>query len=179
MESILDFQFEVLTTYLNDGGKEPCRSKTNNAHAYLGAPYGIYQTQDGWLALAMGDIIQLGDLLKCDGLKKYEDRKTWFSRRDEIKGILVQHLKTASTGSWLAVLEEADIWCAEVLNWEKLRKHSGFLALEMIQTVERSPEVSLQTTRCPIRIDGEILKSKQGAPQVGQHNGEIEKRYRL
>jgi len=40
LESIVDFQFEVLTTHLNDGGKAPHRSSTNNAHAYLGAPYG-------------------------------------------------------------------------------------------------------------------------------------------
>src|ERR1700735_1890008 len=46
LESILDFQFEVLTTYLNDGGQLPRRSRQNNAHAYLGAPYGIYATQD-------------------------------------------------------------------------------------------------------------------------------------
>src|SRR5260370_39177169 len=44
MESILDFQFEVLSTHLNDGGKLPRRSAVNNAHAYLGAPYGIYET---------------------------------------------------------------------------------------------------------------------------------------
>jgi len=38
MESILDYQFEVLTTHLNDGGLLPQRSAVNNAHAYLGAP---------------------------------------------------------------------------------------------------------------------------------------------
>jgi len=47
LESILDFQFEVLTTHLNDGGQLPHRSAVNNAHAYLGAPYGIYATADG------------------------------------------------------------------------------------------------------------------------------------
>jgi crotonobetainyl-CoA:carnitine CoA-transferase CaiB-like acyl-CoA transferase len=42
LESTLDLQFEVLSTFLNDGGKQPVRSSVNNAHAYLGAPYGIY-----------------------------------------------------------------------------------------------------------------------------------------
>src|SRR5215469_175065 len=55
LESILDFQFEVLTTHLADDGRLPQRSKRSNAQAYLAAPYGIYPTQDGYLALAMGD----------------------------------------------------------------------------------------------------------------------------
>src|SRR3546814_14701830 len=53
LEALVDYQFEVLTTHLNDGGKLPRRAATDNAHAYLGAPYGVYRTADGWLALAM------------------------------------------------------------------------------------------------------------------------------
>ena len=53
LASVIDLQFEVVTTYLNDGHKRPHRSTFNNAHAYLAAPYGIYQTADGYIALAM------------------------------------------------------------------------------------------------------------------------------
>ena len=65
LESILDLQFEVITTHLNDGGRTPERSAVNNGHAYLGAPYGIYATADGHLALAMGVVPRLGELLGC------------------------------------------------------------------------------------------------------------------
>src|SRR6266702_2886622 len=83
IESTLDFQFEVLTTYLNDGGKSPQRSAVNNAHAYLGAPYGIYATADGYLALAMGSILKLGQLLQCPELAAYTDPASLFDQRDE------------------------------------------------------------------------------------------------
>src|SRR4051812_2539812 len=46
-ESILDFQFEVLTCFYNDGNELPVRSAVNNGHAYIAAPYGIYKTKDG------------------------------------------------------------------------------------------------------------------------------------
>ena len=36
LESVLDLQFEVITTYLNDGHQPPKRSAYHNAHAYLG-----------------------------------------------------------------------------------------------------------------------------------------------
>ena len=173
LESILDFQFEVLTTHLNDGGLLPKRSTVNNAHAYLGAPYGIYETSDGYLALAMGSIPVLGDLLDCPSLLTYTDTATWFTRRDEIKQILVNHLKTQATQYWLDILEPQDIWCANVLTWDKLLEHDGFKVLDMVQEVSRSETVKLDTLRCPIRIDGEILKNPKGAPRIGEDTQNI------
>ena len=180
LESILDYQFEVLTTHLNDGGKLPERSSFNNAHAYLGAPYGIYATQDGYLALAMGSVTRLGELLGCRELLSYPDPKTWFTRRDEIKRILAQHLKTQSTAQWLGVLEPEDVWCADVLDWSRLLAHQGFQALDMLQEVRRETSgATLRTTRCPIRINGEILKSKKGAPKTGEQTEKIASEFGL
>ena len=53
LEALVDLQFEVLTTYLNDGRRPPNRAAKSSAHAYLSAPYGVYACQDGYLALAM------------------------------------------------------------------------------------------------------------------------------
>ena len=169
LESILDMQFEVLTTYLNDGGKAPQRSGVNNAHAYLGAPYGIYQTSDGFLALAMGSVAQLGKLLHCAPLLAFTQAESLFDQRDEIKAILAAHLQTSTTAHWLSILEPADIWCADVLTWERLFQHEAFRVLDMVQEVTSRPGVAMRTTRCPIRIDGEVLKSGKGAPRVGEH----------
>ena len=180
LESVLDYQFEVLTTHLNDGGKLPQRSALNSAHAYLGAPYGIYETSDGYLALAMGSITRLGQLLQCaDALAPYEDPKSWFDKRDEIKRILAELLKTQTTDHWLEILEPADVWCADVFTWPRLMQHEGFRVLDMIQNVGRSNGVSLRTTRCPIRIDGEIYKSEKGSPTVGENTEDIRDEYQL
>ena len=173
LESILDLQFELITTHLNDGGKAPERSAVSNAHAYLGAPYGIYATSDGHLALAMGQVPRLGELLSCPALLAYTDPKTWFTHRDEIKATLRDHLSTQSTVHWLSILEPADIWCAEVMSWEKLRATPGYRALDMEQEVLCPAGTPLKTLRCPIRIDGEIYKSPAGAPSIGQHSARI------
>jgi len=179
LETVLDYQFEVLTTYLNDGGKLPQRSAVNNAHAYLAAPYGIYPTADGYLALAMGSVTRLGELLDCPALLKYVDPQTWFTHRDEIKRILADHLKTQATSHWLSLLEPADIWCSDVFTWPRLMEHEGFKALDMIQRVSRDNGASLLTTRCPIRVDGQIYKSSRGAPRVGEHTEQIALEYGL
>ena len=169
MESVLDFQFEVLTTHLNDGGLLPQRSEVNNAHAYLGAPYGIYKTSDGYLALAMGSVTRLGELLGCPELLAYTDSKRYFTERDSIKAILARHLETETTAHWLSILEPADVWCADVFTWRQLMDHEAFRVLDFIQEAGRG----LRTTRCPIRIDGEIYKSPKGAPRIGEHTSAI------
>lgn len=173
LESILDLQFEVLTTYLNDGGKLPQRGAVNSAHAYLAAPYGIYATADGFIALAMMPIPPLARLIDCPALLAYDDPAAWFSQRDTIKRILAGHLRARTTADWLALLEPADVWCADVLTWDRMLAHDGFRALGMVQEVIRGGEIAMPTLRCPIRIDGERLLSSEGAPRLGEDSARI------
>ena len=175
LESAFDFQFETITTYFNDGGELPVRTKSNNAHAYLGAPYGIYKTNDGYLALAMGSIPVLASLLKCDELLQFPENK--FGLRDEIKNILATHLQTQNTQFWLDILEPADIWCAKVLNYQELFSEEGFKVLDFTQRVEMLDGYSYKTTRCPIKIDGEYFISAKGSPKLGQDNERIIKEF--
>jgi len=179
LESILDAQFEVLTTYLNNGHQLPQRSRVNNAHAFLGAPYGIYTTSNGFIALAMGSVVRLGQLLGSDQLLHYDDAKDTFDHREEIKTILSDLLKKQTTEHWLSILEPADVWCSDVFDWNKLFAHEGFKTLEMVQRVKRREGVELETTRCPIRLDGEILKNPKGAPRLGADTEDIRKEFSL
>ena len=174
LESIIDFQFEPLTVYFQDGGQEAQRTASNNAHAYLGAPYGVYQTADGYLALAMGSIPQLGELLGCEALLGYPEPGSWFTERDAIKAILAAHLIKQPTAEWLAVLEPADFWCADVLDWARLRAHEAYRVLGMEQTVKKGNGITYETTRCPIRLNGQRLYSNTGSPDIGEHNALIE-----
>jgi crotonobetainyl-CoA:carnitine CoA-transferase CaiB-like acyl-CoA transferase len=176
-ESILDFQFEVLTCYYNDGRQLPVRGAVNSAHAYIAAPYGLYKTKDSYIALAMTNIPTLAELLQCEQLKQFNNSNDWFCKRDEIKKTLAEHLKTEPIAKWLGILEKADIWCAPVLNYDDLVKEEGYRLLEMELKVKTSNGVTVTTTRCPIRVDGELLLSEKGAPMLGEHNEEIEKQF--
>ena len=179
MEALLDFQFEVLTTYLNDGNRKPIRSSYNNAHAYLSAPYGIYKTKDSFLAIAMTPVPPLGELLGLTSITKFKDQKEWFTKRDEIKKLIGEWLINQTTDHWLSILQPADIWCAEVLEWDKMIENEGFKVLDMFQRIKRSDGLNIETLRCPIRINKQIFKSDIAAPLVGQHTEEIIKEYSL
>ncbi len=178
LESLLDFQFEVMTCFYNDNNELPQRSAVNNGHAYIAAPYGIYQTADGFLALAMGQIPRLGQLLGCDRLITYTDPADWFDKLDEIKTIIKNHLLNQATAQWLSVLEPNEIWCAEVYDYDKLLEQEGYKVLDMEQQVTIGNK-TMRTTRCPIRVDGQIIKYAKGAPALGEDTLKIKKEFAL
>lgn len=173
LDSAVDIQFETVTTYFRDGKQLPQRTEVSNAHAYLAAPYGIYKTADGFLALAMGSIPFLAKLLDCPALADFKDGEQAFQKRTTIKAILAKHLVTQPTLFWLSILEAADIWCADVLNWDRLTQHEGFKVLEMLQRVVMGDGFTYDTTRCPIRIDGERITAQKGSPALGEHTDKI------
>ena len=179
IEALLDFQFEVLTTHLNDGRRPPRRSAFRNAHAYLAAPYGVYDTSNGYLALAMTHLPTLGKLLDLPALQEISDQADGFRRRDEIKQIIAQRLKEHSTEHWLDILNAVDIWCAEVLDWPELFASQAFEQLAMVQTLRDGRGIEIFTTRLPIRLDGSLLTSERLAPRVGQHTEAIQSEFGL
>jgi CoA:oxalate CoA-transferase len=168
IEALIDFQFEVLTTYLNDGGRTPVRSEFRNAHAYLAAPYGVYRTRDGWLAIAMTPLDKLALALDMPAIAALPP-EAGFERRDEIKRAIADHVAGQPTAYWLERMQPADIWCAEVLDWAALLESEAFRRLDMLQTVLRPEGRPIRTTRLPIRFDGQRERCRSPAPRIGEH----------
>ena len=166
LEAMVDFQFEVLTTHLNDGGRLPNRAKHRNAHAYLAAPYGVYRTTDGWLALAMTPLPKLEAMLGIDLAGNA------FADRDRLQVLIAERIAQQDTASWTARLRMQDIWCAQVLDWPALLASEAFARLDLLQSMPAKDKPIL-TTRSPVRIDGHRPNRPAAAPTVGQHGDAI------
>ncbi|POY39441.1 carnitine dehydratase [Flavobacterium alvei] len=177
LESVLDIQFESITSFLNDGGQLPERGDVKgSAHAFLSAPYGVYQTQDGYISLAMGDLLFIGNLLGIN-LEKYADKHQWFASRDEIRELLTAKLITHKSDYWLSILQSKGVWCGKVLNYNDLDSQAFVKDLQLKQTVKNSAGETLVTTRSPIQLDGAILASSKAAPKVGEDNLQIHEQF--
>ena len=139
LESILDFQFESLTCYFNDG-PAIARFAVRSIMPMPMPPHLMVsiRPRDGFLALATGSIPELGELLECAPLQRFTDNAAWYDRRDEIKEILAQHLLTQDADAWLSVLQPADIWCAKVMDYDDLMKETGYKILNMELKVKTS-----------------------------------------
>jgi crotonobetainyl-CoA:carnitine CoA-transferase CaiB-like acyl-CoA transferase len=177
LESALDIQFEAITTYLNDGGKLPIRGDVEgSAHAFLSAPYGIYQTQDGFISLAMGELSLIAKILEID-LSAYSDKKQWFTNRNQIRTVINAKLQKKSTQNWLNLLQNEGVWCEKVFNYKELDNQSFVRDLKLKQTISNKNGLEMVTTRNPVRFDGEILLSSKAAPEVGEHNKLIQAQF--
>jgi len=177
MESVLDLQFELLTTFYASGHL-PVRSALANAHPLLSAPYGIYATADGHLAIAMTPLHELAEIIACEDLLLFSNDEI-FQKRDIIKEILAKYLSQQSTAFWLGKLLPNDIWCMPVLDWHQMTEEEGYRQLHMEQDIVTSSGDRIKTTRCPIRWNGRILTSGKPAPGIGEHNAAIKHEFKL
>jgi crotonobetainyl-CoA:carnitine CoA-transferase CaiB-like acyl-CoA transferase len=171
-EALLDLQFELLTTRLNDPTVAVQRKGPRSAHAFLPAPYGIYPCKDGYLAIAMNPVPTIGRLLDLHELVSMTDPSAWWERQEEIEELIAERLRTGTRDEWLAVLDAEDVWCAPVLTLEELVEHDGFRAIGMTQEISREG-LRLTTTRSPIRVDGRVLTSPRPAPRLGEHDLDV------
>ncbi|WP_412775499.1 CaiB/BaiF CoA transferase family protein [Thalassospira lucentensis] len=170
IEVLADLQFELLTTWFNDGKRTPKRSKNNPAHAYLAAPYGVYQTTDGYIAIAMG---KLEIVAEITGIGTDITKMDAFKHRDEIKATLAARLKTSNSADWMEKFVANDIWAAPVMDWDGVVESGILQNLDMVQDIRRG-DVEMKTTKLPLRIDGSRPASSKAAPELGEANDLLE-----
>jgi CoA:oxalate CoA-transferase len=180
LEGMLDMQFELVSAYLTDPSMLIERGPAHAASGFISAPYGVYPTADGYLALAMTPVDRLGELLGLPELTVLTDPATWWSERDRITRLLSVHLATRVTRYWLDRLQPHDVWCAPVLSLADLIATEGFAALGAEQEVElRSPDPKgpghrfFRTLRSPLRVDGRRLTNRVGSPRLGENTAAI------
>ncbi len=87
------------------------------------------------------------------------------------------HIQVTMIGSVMNIIPHRSTdYNGEFWDWNDLIRSEYGESLNMLQEVSRSNGYKYKTTRCPIRFDGKILTSSQGAPTVGEHNKYIDKK---
>jgi crotonobetainyl-CoA:carnitine CoA-transferase CaiB-like acyl-CoA transferase len=162
---VLDSQLQELVTYLNSGRK-PTRLEEPTAHASIGAPYGVYETRDGWVTLAMCYLPDLGEVLDDDWLRSLSDPADPFRHRDEIYRRIRNKFRETTTSEWLEVFDRHNLWGGPVYDYSDLESDPHVLATEMfVQQPSRTG--SVRTVRVPIRMSATPPRIRRGAPELG------------
>ena len=129
--STLAAQQQELTVHLNS--RLPMRRPVANiGHVGATAPFGIYRTSDGYLALAMMPCPRLGAILGVDWLDDLDTNEKMFSQRDRVHHMLSELFAARPTSQWLALLDSHDVWCADVKDYPAVEEdpqveHLGLL----------------------------------------------------
>ena len=172
LSSVLDAQLQELVTYLNSG-RQPTRMKEASAHALIPAPYGVYETSDGWLTLAMCHLPDLGEALDDDWLKtlvRYNDGAT---HRDEIYARIRPRFSERTTAEWLEILERCGVWAGPVYDYAQLERDPHVVATGIFTQQPQGDGVTVRTLRPPLAMSGTPLTIRRGAPPLGADTAEV------
>jgi crotonobetainyl-CoA:carnitine CoA-transferase CaiB-like acyl-CoA transferase len=167
-------QQQELTVFLNHGNPLP-RAAEGIGHVGATAPFGIYPTADGFLALAMTPCPVLGGVLGQEWLKEFDTNELMFRNRDAIHRKLSALFAEDTTQHWLAVLDAADVWCGPVQTYTDLLTDPQVLHNGLIWSVPvgREGEGTFRTVGTPFRFSATPPELRMGVPRAGQHNDEL------
>ena len=175
MQAALDLQGESLTAWLNAANRPASVSAHPNiAGWYYPAPYGVYATRDGHIAVSLCPLPRLAEAIEEPQLAAFSDGDTW-ARQDEIGEIIAARLKTKTTEEWSRAMERAQIWHARVQGYDDLVedpqiKHMGAL-VTMPGAGERGTPVTL--VNHPVRYDGEAAEIRLAPQRLGAQSKEV------
>ncbi len=153
LEAVMLVQLEVITTSANSGMVMPIRAKRGNAHAGLPAPYGVYQSKDGFFAMSFVSITLLTDIMGLEIPDSWRVRESWLWYRDEIMEFLRPHFLEKSNCEWLDLFTPHDVWCSDINDLSKALELEAYKLLEL-ERVEPLPHGGCFTTiGLPYQID--------------------------
>jgi crotonobetainyl-CoA:carnitine CoA-transferase CaiB-like acyl-CoA transferase len=172
LNTAVALQCQELAAFLNCERRFE-RSQAGIGGAWLSAPFGIYRTADGHLALAMGSLAVLGELLGLPELAGYDTPERAWAERDQVYRILAGRLPERTTAAWLELLATRDVWCAPVQTFDELVADPQVAHNELLATVDYPGVGEVRVVGVPARFSRTPGTIRLGPPVVGQHTDEI------
>jgi crotonobetainyl-CoA:carnitine CoA-transferase CaiB-like acyl-CoA transferase len=172
LNAALDFQCQEITAALNMD-VEFERSEEGIAQAWIGAPYGIYETADGYIAIAMTPMEKIADTLELPELGEYDTSKAAYEHRDEIKRRLEAYTRQHDTDDLLDALLEADIWVARVQDFHEMADNPQVQHNDMIVEIDHDEVGEYKTTGIPVDLSETPGKIESPPPKPGEHTEEV------
>jgi crotonobetainyl-CoA:carnitine CoA-transferase CaiB-like acyl-CoA transferase len=166
-------QQQELTYYLNHGAI-PDRPVENHGSIWATAPFGIYETADGYLAIAMTPCPVVGRALDMPELSAYDTNALMLEHRTAIYEAIAARLKTGETARWLERLLAEDVWCAPVQTYDQVAQDPQVLHNELFWEVPIGADgPTFRTVGSPFTFSATPPALRRGVPDLGQHTEEV------
>ncbi|MEM1134497.1 MAG: CoA transferase [Bacteroidota bacterium] len=173
LNSVVGFHVQEITAYLYKG-ENPERSESGIPNPWLGAPYGLYNTKDGYVAIGMNSVQKLAEVI---GLEKYATEEfisnNIIENRDEIRFDFAAVFRTKTTDEWLKNLLEHDIWCSQVNTFDEMVKDLQIKHNEMIIEIDHPTIGKVKTTGFPVSFSDTPQKIYKSAPLLNENARDI------
>lgn len=166
-------QQQELTFYFSHGSI-PERPAQNVGSIFSTAPFGIYETADGHLAIAMTPCPVLATALGLEWLAEFDTLDKMARHHYEIYEGLARHLVTDTTDRWVRILLDHDVWCAPVQDYAQIVRDPQALHNGMFWDVPVGDgELTFRTPASPFKFSETPVGVTRGVPRTGQHTADI------
>lgn len=172
LNAALDLQIEPFTYYLNKGPLWP-RTNPPTGSRFHPAPYGIYRTLDGWIAVSLTPTEKLAAALSQPMLAGFSHPKDNVRRRDELNRIVYDVLTTRTTADWMTTFDEHDIWYAPVNDYDQVEADPQVAHNRIIMEVDHPQAGPVRLLAHPVRYDGAAPPLTRQPPRQGEHTREV------
>ena len=172
LDAAVAVQMQELSVF-TVGGVPQHRGAEPHGHTYIRAPYGVFATADGYLALAMPNLRALGEVLDVPELMTMDDHVDGHTRRDEITALVSARLPGRKTDEWLALLAARGIWAGPVYSYADLVddpqvRHNGSFV-----SYDHPTEGRVTTPGFPYRFSRTDPEVRRGAPLTGEQTRDV------
>ena len=170
--SAIDLQLESFVCYLNGARPESVRQPRHIAGWYYPAPYGIYRTKDGELAISLASMAVLSEALSLPELASVTEPEA-FARNEEIAENIAATIAGNTTAEWQETLTDHGVWHAPVNDYAavvedpQVRHNGNFV------TVEGAAGAPITLVGHPLRYDGQMPGVRLAPQPLGAQSAEV------
>ena len=172
LSSAIAFQMQDYFTIQNLGQAFQ-RPESKIGHPGNGAPFGMYQTSDGYLTIAMSPWPRLVEALGDDSLMQYNDPQVLFDDRDKIHGIIEAITITKTTDEWLEIMFGLDLWVAKVNDQQDVENDPQVIHNHTFVEIEHPKAGKVKVTNVPFTMSETPGKISRPSPMIGEHGEDI------
>lgn len=162
-----------------DYGRSGATQTRFGNHDRFVAPYGLFETRDGWAAIIADTQARWGalcDVLGASELKddpRYADNAGRIAHRDELAARLEAITRTWKRADLEKALLAADVPASQVLPFIEAYTSDHAAATHATTLVHQEKVGMMRFYNNPLRFDGELCPIHSGAPLLGQHTRAI------
>ncbi|MFT4280642.1 CaiB/BaiF CoA transferase family protein [Microbacterium sp.] len=172
LDALTTLQMQELSVY-TVGHVPQERGSQPNAHVYIRAPYGVFATADGYIALGFADLETLGAVIGEPSFAGLDPEVEGWSHRDELYEKTAAALSTRTSAEWLDALLDAGIWAGPVYGYADLVDDPQIVHNGTFVEYEHPTEGTVKTPGFPYRFSRTPARIDRAAPLVGEHTSEI------
>lgn len=168
----LDLQAESLVGYLNGPRGESVMPPKYIGGWLYGAPYGIYPTSDGHMAISLGSLKALADALSAPEIAAFADSDQ-YKKREEIAACVARAVAGRTTEEWLEILSYHKIWHAPVNEYDAVEADPQVRHNRHFVTQPSATGAPATFVTHPVRYDGEVPEIRLPPQPLGAQTTEV------